>query len=51
VVVENGLFHFIAIRREYKIDHKDCICDMTFIEREQGLLVTGSRDSTVKIWK
>lgn len=32
--------------------HYDTITDMIYLEREQGpLLISGSRDKTVKIWK
>lgn len=37
---------------EKRYHHKDVILDMAYMERQnQGLVITASRDKTIKIWK
>ena len=41
-----------GFRYDEKASHKDNIEDVLFVEREKGaLIVTGSRDNTIKVWK
>lgn len=48
----NGNLNENGMRFDERICHKDAIEDVIYVEREKGVLVvSGSRDSTIKIWK